>query len=81
MTMFVMLRTSEPPTAGQNPETLKPSTRCPTNMNKMALITRMPRPIVTRMNGNVNKMRTGRRIALKKLRRTTVQKSAPTSLQ
>ena len=70
MKMFVMLRTSEPQSAGQKPTT-KPSTSRPTIRNRKALITTIPSPIVTRMNGNVNSTRTGLRIALKKLRSTT----------
>jgi len=80
-TMFVTLRTREPPTAGQNPETVKPSTRCPTNKNRKALITTMPSPIVTMMNGNVNNTRMGLRMALKKLRRTTERTRAVGSVQ
>ena len=77
MTMLVTLRTSEPPRAGQNPATVKPPTRCPTNRNRKALITRMPSPIVTKMNGNVNSTSTGLRTALKKLSRTTARTQRP----
>jgi len=80
-TRLVTLRTREPPTAGQKPATLNPSTRRPTKRNRKALITTTPRPMVTMMNGNVNSISRGLRMALKKLRSSTARTRAERSLQ
>ena len=65
------LTITAPPIAAQKLSTWKPSTNFPTKRNNKALITTMPSPIVSRMNGRVNNTNSGFRIALKKLNSNT----------
>ena len=74
-TRFVRLTTNAPPSADQKLATSKPATKCPTSMNRKALISTMPKPNVIKMKGSVNTTNSGFRIAFKKLNTSTTTSS------
>ena len=62
---------SAPPTAGQNPETVKPLIRNAVKLNNKAFKTTRKRPSVNTINGKVSRKRIGRRITFKNVRTRT----------
>ena len=82
MMIFVTLTMSAPPKADQKLSTRKSGVRIfPTNMNKKALMTNMPKPSESRMNGSVNSTNNGFSTALNKLSKSTTAASVTTSSQ
>ncbi len=78
--MFVTLTMKAPNSADQKDSTRNPSTSSPTSQKRVALMSTMPTPIVSTMNGSANSISTGLITVLRKLNSTTTMISVDNSL-